>query len=47
MELIVIVLIGFELVAASLGIWLSIRESNEQTQTMERVVHALEHIERH
>lgn len=46
MELIVIALIGLELIVAIWGVALSIRESRQQFQTMERLVHALDKLER-
>jgi hypothetical protein len=46
MELVVIGLIGLELIAATWGMWLGSKESNEQAQTMERVVNGLDRIEK-
>ena len=46
MELIVIALIGFELLAAIGGIVYSVRESKEQAQIMERQIQLLEKVEK-
>ena len=46
MELVVIALIGLELVAASVGMLIGVRESNEQAKLLQKQTTAIENVEK-
>jgi hypothetical protein len=46
MELVVIFLIALELIASAWGIFLTVRESKEQAQIMERLIKSMDAVEK-